>query len=179
MQNKLAAYLLSARSALRMDAKTVASLNRISDKTLSRLEQTAEANEPTVEMLMSFYRRYGIEFVVDDGGQITSMKIGDGLREGTIVFGRRASEGSDFYAFPGAMRYVVHLILKPTLVDRHKGGQDAYRFSVPSDSENLFSKLIVEWIAEHGPLTIINAKNETKEFNEKFTAGELKEFLAS
>lgn len=179
MTNKLAGYLLSARSALRMDVKTVAMLNRMSDKTLTRLEQVADIKDPTVEMLIAFYRRHGIEFVTKKG-QIDAMRISDGVREGTIVFDKKALDENAFYSLPGALRSVMHLVLKPTLVDKRKGApKDAYRFSLPSDDEKLFSELMVEWIRSHGPLTFINAQNQTMIFDTSASAASIASFISS
>lgn len=179
MTSKLAGYLLSARSALRMDVKTVATLNGISDKTLTRLEQIADIGDPTVEMLIAFYRRHGIEFIRKKG-HIDGMRISDSVREGTIVFDKKALDENVFYSLPGALRHVVHLVLKPTLVDKRKGApKDAYRFSLPSDSEELFSELMIEWIRTHGPLTLMNAQNQTMKFDADASAAAIASFIAS
>jgi hypothetical protein len=148
--NSLSRVLSAARALLDLKVKTVATAARMSDKTITQLENDADPLDNRTTKLIDLYQDLGLRFE-RNAKEIIGVSLSPSLRRLTFSFVGAANPDDRISRLKNILRNVSGIVWMPYVVSTDTAlNYDTVDVHFPIETRELIAKLLARWIADEG-----------------------------
>jgi hypothetical protein len=161
--NTLALSLAAARAMLQMNVKSVAAAIRISDRTISKLENDADIEDNNAQGLIEFYEDCGLSFQRDQNNEIIGVVASPDLRRITLIFPDQTNPSDRIKEIRHALRQIRGVVSKTYSTDKSTASLDnAIELHIPVAARPLAVKSISDLLLQSTSMQFIDKDGTTK-----------------
>ena len=170
-----ASYLRAARSILNLDNKSVARGLRISDRTLTRLEQFASPDDERVARIFQFYEDLGLKFVREESANadgetiypVAAITRTDDVNQVVLRTKDSPDPAAAIEKLCTGLRHIGGLVYNLRLEDKGTASAfDTMEAHIPVPARVLARHILNSWVADKGnpSIEVRNNEGENKKF---------------
>lgn len=159
----LASYFAGGRNMLHMNVKTLAKVVRLSDRTITELENSADPQDARTREIKRALEDFGVIFSDQgDGRYALSLDPRAGRKRFTFSGPHQTNVAAALEEFKRSMALVGRLGWQELLLDKSKAGtKDSVDIFVPVRAQQIAIEAIREHVRRNGPITMVASNGDS------------------